>query len=97
MRPLLAALALTLAASPAGAAHQCMASRQAMAEALGAGYGEPSAGFGLAGQDLVVELFVAPDGATWTAVVVQPGGITCVLASGAAWMWRRPPVPLEAM
>ncbi len=40
---------------------------------------------GLIAQTSVVEILATPDGASWTAIVTAPNGMSCVLAGGEAW------------
>ena len=41
---------------------------------------------GLAANGSILEVFVSPDGITWTIVLTKPNGRTCVMASGESWM-----------
>jgi hypothetical protein len=36
--------------------------------------------------DKLIQLFVRPDGRSWTIVVLRPGGLVCPLAAGADWV-----------
>lgn len=46
------------------------------------------------GQTMLV-IFAAPDGATWTAVMVRADGLACMAAAGSDWQTRsdEPAVP----
>ncbi|MEH6525908.1 MAG: hypothetical protein V7723_07520 [Sneathiella sp.] len=46
---------------------------------------------GLAANGSVLELFVSPEGETWTIILTRPDGITCVKASGESWMGMKKP------
>jgi hypothetical protein len=41
---------------------------------------------GIAANGSVLEVFTSPDGVTWTIVLTQANGATCVMASGESWM-----------
>lgn len=61
-----------------------------MAKRLAEAYGEGVVAMGLIatiGQPAtgVMEIFVSPDGSTWTAVVTSVDGKSCIVAAGEAW------------
>lgn len=80
-----------LAASPAHAQAAC-AGRDEIVRMLESQYGERPAAAGLAGDRVVVEVFAAPDGASWTILLTRPDGISCAILAGEAWH----PVPQPA-
>lgn len=41
-------------------------------------------GYGLAGSQAVVELFLSPEG-TWTILMTGPNRLTCIVAAGHGW------------
>lgn len=41
---------------------------------------------GLANGGRVIEVFSSEDGDTWTIVLTQPNGKTCLVANGEAWL-----------
>ncbi|TNE40153.1 MAG: hypothetical protein EP348_02670 [Alphaproteobacteria bacterium] len=60
--------------------------RTALAKHLSGKFAEAPVAAGLAANGSVLEVFSSPDGTTWTIVLTQPNGATCVMASGEAWM-----------
>ena len=81
------AAALVLAA-PALA--QTCGPADAVARHLSEKYGETRRGAGVANAGVVIELYVAPNGRTWTLVAVRPNGTSCLIASGDWWHAIRP-------
>lgn len=45
------------------------------------------------GQAMLV-IFASPNGETWTAVMVRPGGLACMAAAGMDWQIRSDPAPV---
>ena len=81
----------SLAPAPAHAQAAC-ADRDEIVSALESRYGERPVAAGLAGERAIVEVFAAPDGATWTILLTRPDGISCAILAGEAWR----PVPKPA-
>jgi hypothetical protein len=88
---------LALAAAPvlapgrAEAQAQCAGMADVMA-GLSQRYGERvlmEAG----GGDTDVIITVNPDGTTWTALVIRPDGLACIVASGTSWTAGPAPEP----
>ncbi|GAB4287408.1 MAG: hypothetical protein Kow0058_07040 [Roseovarius sp.] len=48
-------------------------------------FGESRQSMGLAGQEMVIEIFASLETGTWTITVTDPLGMTCLLASGEAF------------
>jgi hypothetical protein len=48
-------------------------------------YAERPAGAGVASNGGVMELFIAPGGATWTLVLTMPNGLSRLVAAGEGW------------
>jgi hypothetical protein len=90
----LAALAAALvAALPAAAqAPQC-APLDRVVEGLSTGWQEAPVGRGIQGGELIVMVFAAPGGDTWTIIGVAADGTACLLASGTAWEALPRPAP----
>ena len=79
-----AAAAVFIAVSPAVADVICNP-RSVIVEHLKKEYGEQPLMFGLNNDGRVIELFVTPNGATWTLLVTNMRGISCVVTSGETW------------
>lgn len=62
-------------------------------EGLANGWQEAPVGRGMQGGELIVMVFAAPEGETWTIIGVGPDGTACLLASGAAWETLPRPAP----
>jgi hypothetical protein len=71
----------TLGPAPAGAQSLCGA-RQAVVDMLGSRYGETVRSVGLAGRDRIVEVFASDETGSWTILVTNTAGVTCLVASG---------------
>lgn len=71
---------MILAPSLTHAATQC-GPHDMMAGALAKQFGEAPHAMGLAQDNTVMELYVAPTG-TWTLTVTLPDGMTCLIAAG---------------
>ena len=92
--PLLALLVSTLAA-PAWAEQKCAPYDQVEAT-LAAEFRETRVQQGIVGDgQAMLVIYAAPDGATWTAVMVRPDGLACMAAAGTDWQHRddAPAVP----
>ena len=84
IRTLAAVVALLLSAAPAYAQQVCLLHGTAVAQ-LASQHSEQAIGRGLIGDGkAVVEIFVSEAG-TWTAVVTDTQGRSCVVASGVSW------------
>ena len=75
-------ITLTLA-SPLGAQSRNCATHAAVVERPAAGYGETRQSNGMGADNTVVEVFASLETGTWT--ITQPGGPTCLVASGQAF------------
>ena len=84
IRTLAAVVALLLSAAPANAQQVCLLHGTAVAQ-LASQHSEQVLGRGLIRDGkTVVEIFVSEAG-TWTAVVTDTQGRSCVVASGVSW------------
>lgn len=52
---------------------------------LAAAFGEMPAALGMAGSGRVLEILSSPDGSTWTMLVTEPNGQSCLIAAGEGW------------
>ncbi len=60
------------------------AERDAISSKLSNKYSEQRSGMGLVGSSGMVELFTAESG-TWTIIVTQTDGTSCIVAAGNSW------------
>jgi len=92
IRALLVPLAVVaLSASSAGAFGQCMP-RDLMVKQLQELWGEIPVSWGVISSGSIVELFVAPnDGRSFSVVITDTNGRTCMLVGGHEWGKRTPP------
>jgi hypothetical protein len=60
------------------------AQRTNIVDTLGSQYKESPRAIGLVSQDAVLEVFVSETG-SWTVMVTNPQGVSCVLAAGQSW------------
>ena len=78
-------VAATLVATGAASAQQVCGPREAAKDQLEKQFKEQVVGRGLASSGKAMfELFVSENG-TWTVVVSEPRGRSCILASGESW------------
>ena len=81
-----AALSLSLQfgwSTPAPAQSVCMTHAE-VEKQLGTNYAETPIALGLASNGAVFEIFSRADGSSWTMVMTQPNGLSCLLAEGEA-------------
>jgi len=77
------ALSAAVLVSPVPVAAQSMCgARDAVVDMLGARYGETVRSVGLAGTNRIVEVFASDETGSWTIVVTNAAGVTCLVASG---------------
>lgn len=95
-----AGLAFGLAGAAAGAlplrAEPVCAPRDQVLAQLATRYGEERRAVGLVGERRIMELFAARDGESWTIIVTDPEGRSCLLASGSVLTDLAPPPGLPA-
>ena len=86
MKPLaLAALILPFSATLAIAEPTNCAPREIVTEQLNLTYGENFSGGGLQGGNAVFEVWISKDDGTWTILMTQANGVSCVMAAGTDW------------
>src|SRR5690606_6971432 len=78
-----ASIAAPLAAQAQAA--QCM-NRDALVAALEQRYAEGLLGRGLQSEQQLIEVFMSPDGESWTILQTYPNGMSCIVASGTDWL-----------
>jgi hypothetical protein len=79
----LAAISLASIAGFAEAAPQC-GSHDKIVDALGNKFKETRRVMGVVNSKAVMEIFMSPQG-TWTIVITDTSGISCISASGEEW------------
>lgn len=85
-----AVAAAGLLATAASAAAAPCGPREMIAKELAGTFKETRTALGLLASGEVLEIFVSPSG-TWTALISQPSGWACIVASGEAWAQLPPP------
>lgn len=75
---------LLLMAAPAFAQQNC-APRDHVILRLTTLYGEVRRGVGLGGGESIVEIYASEATGTWTIVVTNTQGISCLVAAGQSW------------
>jgi len=93
MRVCVPAAAVLLLAGPAYGQGPPCAPRDVVLTTMLERYGEVPAGVGLAANGSLLELLTSPGGATWTLLLTQANGISCMAASGQGWRTADPVVP----
>jgi hypothetical protein len=73
---------------------QC-APRAAVLQALADGYAESRRGIGIAGNSVVMEIFVNAETGTWTITATSPTGAMCLIASGSNFESVTEPAPAK--
>ena len=79
----LAAISLASIAGIAQAAPQC-SSHDKIVDALGNKFKETRRVMGVVNSRAVMEIFMSPQG-TWTMVITDTSGLSCITASGEEW------------
>lgn len=74
---------VTVLASPAQAQGRC-APHGAILKVLAGKYQENRHALGLINEKAVMEVFISPKG-TWTMLVTDQRGLSCIIAAGDAW------------
>lgn len=59
--------------------------RREAGKKLGSTYSEARVNMGLASNGSVIEVFSTEDGGTFTLMITNPDGITCMMAAGRNW------------
>ena len=87
--PIVALVGTMLMAAPAALAAEAdmdvpCAPHEEITKSLSQIHAERPVSQGIDARGVMVEVFVAPAG-TWTIVVTEPGGMSCLMAAGEAW------------
>lgn len=89
MKPLIVIPAI-IAASVASSSHamQMCADRDRVVASLTDQYSEKHLASGLQSSSGLMEIWVSETDGTWTILLTQPDGRTCIMASGTHWLER---------
>jgi hypothetical protein len=82
--PVLAA-ALGAASVTAADAQVVCATHAQIVDYLKGEFQELQGAYGLVGDKAILELFLSPQGASWTIVITDVSGKSCILAAGDSW------------
>ncbi len=73
-----------VAATPASAQTVSCGERQAILDTLKDRYHEGRTAYGITADGRLLEVFAGPSG-SWTLLMTQPGGKSCLMSSGEGW------------
>ena len=84
----LLALPLALAATTSVAEDRPMPclDRTVMIDVLTKNHGEVQTGLGLQKDNAVFEVYTSPESGSWTLLMTQTTGVTCIIAAGTNWL-----------
>ena len=85
-----ATLVLSTASSTPASAESICGERSRFLDQLQQQYGENPTAIGLVSNGSLLEVLTSTKG-SWTILVTQPSGVTCLVASGDAWEALPPP------
>ncbi|MFU8778695.1 MAG: hypothetical protein ACNA7M_13660 [Roseovarius sp.] len=77
--------AVALSNAPAQAQSGQCAPRDMVVQRLADAYGETRQSMGIGANNMVVEVFASDTSGSWTITVTGSDGVTCLVASGAAY------------
>lgn len=84
------ALGVLLAAKAAVAEEPRCTTHEKITRQLEQRYAEVPVSLGLSSAGKLVQVFSTEDGATWTLVLTQPDGTSCVVGAGRYWQTATP-------
>ncbi len=73
---------LALFTAPLFAAPAQCAPRDEVTGQLALTYSETPFGIGVVGPAAVMEIWISPDGATWSVLITRPDGVSCLIGAG---------------
>jgi len=76
----------TSAAAQAPAQEPACAPHPELVRALAKDYGERLVSVGLTNTGALMEVLASADGATWSVLITQVSGLSCMVLSGSSWM-----------
>lgn len=82
---LAAAFCVVLAGQASAQARNNCGPRAVVVEKLAEGYGETRQSMGIGSNNVMVEVFASAETGSWTILVTQPTGVSCLVASGQAY------------
>ena len=91
-----AAAAITVTTAPvttATAQEMACGAREEMVERLQRSFGEAQTGLGLISEARILEVWSSEETGTWTILMTEAGGQSCMVAAGEAWKT----VPIQAV
>ena len=94
MRYLMAIILVTVIAADAQAQGRNCAPRDVIVERLATGYGETRQSVGIAANNTLVEIFASEESGSWTILVTQLTGVSCLVASGQSFQKTNESLPL---
>jgi hypothetical protein len=80
-----AVIVIAMSALPAAAGSPSCASRPELLKQLADKFHEQPAALGLTSNGSLIEVLTSDDGSTWTIMITQPKGPSCLVAAGASW------------
>jgi len=83
--------ALAISSGTAAAAEPLCNKRGVVLKTLNKDYGERPVAFGITEAGAMVQLVMSRDGKTWTLVIHNPKGVSCLMAAGETWKARQFP------
>lgn len=87
---IVAATLIATSAMPLQAQQNNCAARNTVIERLELDFGESLAGGGLQTDTQVIEIWAADDTGTWTVLLTNADGLSCIMASGTNWHQNSP-------
>jgi|TARA_Y100000294_G_scaffold152322_1_gene150553 hypothetical protein len=84
---ILSALVLIIGSSffvPAASAQPVCSTHRTVSDSLKKSYAEAPVSMGVTAGGGVIEVYASPKG-TWTLVITQPNGTSCLIAAGQGW------------
>jgi hypothetical protein len=67
--------------------------RDEVVRQLATDMGQEHRAIGLTQSGALAELFMTPDGSSWTLIISLPQGFSCIIAAGHDWVERKDPQP----
>ena len=83
-------LGLAVAAAPEAEAQSRCGAREKIVAHLAAKYGEQQRSVGIQGGGEVIEIYTNADSGTWTIILTNTRGMSCLMAAGEAFQQLTP-------